>query len=764
MHIDPSRLVEDYKAYPNDVHDFFPDTPGTFAIQLRFRFEPKGTSNMPITKSLPAVIAWSFLLAFRGAALAAEPPAVGATKTDATILAARPDDMALFRRSRIWYVLSQDNATGLLLGLPQRLGKVILPSRRKEPMWQGVDDGGSVKLVIERDGDAGREGDAGGEEGHAGEEIFVGFFSDPRWWLAEPAQVRSFSEPGNRLIFRADDLPPGKYWIGAMQGGLPRPRALGVHSTWPAPVEVTVGETTTAELRLSPKFQNRPAGQSNLEEGFAGQWPKMDPARTVTVRTADTEGKPVPFCSVVLFERDPKLRSRVLFFRQFGTDAEGCGYCDQLSGPFSISTQRFDFLPERMAFRYQSHYEPLVRELAGSKNVTISCDVFPTGTCEVSGRIYDSAGQPLTAYFLSLERVVGLPIERYAGALPNNVDYTVQAIRLPIIDADGRFTVDGLAPGDYAIEAMNFDSLRHVYAVKKRHIHLKGAAATATADIELEAREPRYGRAVFDDGKPVTRGGWIAPFNAQGPWRGLSVNFESDGSFRVLLSKSEREGLDANAKGLIEFRSYGIDFNDQKFAVAEARFDDLSDDPRRPTKVVLEWPDDQPAASAADAAPKPPEKWKLAVGARPDFKLVDTAGQTRRLSDYRGKVVWINFFGTGCAPCLAEWPHLVELSKEHKQAGLTVLAICPQAAEIVEEFARHRQPLFTVLVDEKQTAVAEFLNNSSSLALPTNILIDRDGRIAHLSEDFTDDAFGELSAKARELLARQPVAGGKVCD
>ena len=55
-------------------------------------------------------------------------------------------------------------------------------------------------------------------------------------------------------------------------------------------------------------------------------------------------------------------------------------------------------------------------------------------------------------------------------------------------------------------------------------------------------------------------------------------------------------------------------------------------------------------------------------------------------------------------------------------------------------------------------------SNSSSLALPTNILIDRDGRIAHVSEDFTDDTFAELAAQARELLARPPAAGASDAD
>jgi hypothetical protein len=225
----------------------------------------------------------------------ADEPTTG-TQAQPTILAAHADDVELLRRSRVWYILSRDNGYGLLHGLPQRLGKAIVPSRRKEPMWQGVDDGASIKLVIER------EGDADGE-------IFVGFFSDPRWWLAEPVQVRSFDEPGNRLVCRVDRLPPGKYWLGAMIGGLPHAKALGVHRTWPSAVEVGAGQPTIAELRVSPKFTSMI--HPDFEQGFAGQWLKMDPTRTVTVRTVDKSGKPLPFCHVALFERDPHIHARI---------------------------------------------------------------------------------------------------------------------------------------------------------------------------------------------------------------------------------------------------------------------------------------------------------------------------------------------------------------------------------------------------------------------------------------------------------------------
>jgi peroxiredoxin len=474
----------------------------------------------------------------------------------------------------------------------------------------------------------------------------------------------------------------------------------------------------------------------------------------VAVHTVDRTGAPIPFCDITLIERDPGLPSRIKWFRHIGTDEQGLGYCDELAGPFSVDSQRFDFDPWQLAARSQYHHETQIRELATSKNITVTMDDFPTGTCKITGRVHDAAGNALTGFFLSVNRVVGFEIERFVGPLPGDVESHIQRTRVPVMDDDGKFTLDGLAPGDYAIEALDFDVLRHVFLVNKPHVHLAEPGDEAAVDVELEAREARYGRAIFGNDKPVTHGYWIAPFNQPATaWRGHSMNFMSDGSFRVLLSKSEREGIRENAKGMIEFHSRDKGIQAKKAAKAEIRFDDLSSDPLRPTKVVLRERDEMPAAVAAPLKPK--QKWKLALGDSPDFKLVDTKGQTRRLADYRGKVVWLNVFGTSCAPCLEEWPRLVELSQQHGAEGLVVLAICPQPAKEVEEFARLRSPPFPVLVDEHQDAVARIIN-PGLLVLPSNLLIDRDGRIAHLSEDFTDEEFAELTAKARKLLTREP--------
>src|SRR5262245_44002155 len=56
-----------------------------------------------------------------------------------------------------------------------------------------------------------------------------------------------------------------------------------------------------------------------------------------------------------------------------------------------------------------------------------------------------------------------------------------------------------------------------------------------------------------------------------------------------------------------------------------------------------------------------------------DFTLPALDGSTVHLSDFRGKVVLLDFWSTTCDPCLAAMPHLVELYKKEKENGLVVL-------------------------------------------------------------------------------------------
>ncbi len=63
----------------------------------------------------------------------------------------------------------------------------------------------------------------------------------------------------------------------------------------------------------------------------------------------------------------------------------------------------------------------------------------------------------------------------------------------------------------------------------------------------------------------------------------------------------------------------------------------------------------------------------------PDVPFRSLDGATVTLSDLRGKVVLINFWGTWCAPCLQEIPELVRLSHQFRQRGLEVLGVAVES-------------------------------------------------------------------------------------
>ncbi|MBI3866650.1 MAG: PD40 domain-containing protein [Planctomycetia bacterium] len=520
------------------------------------------------------------LLVAGGSALAAVKVAEPSPKPDTTTQDVAPTSAQqpagptakepTLAESRAWYVLSQTDADSLLYGLPQRLGRASELDRRDGPAWQGVDGGGQVELDITV------EGDAKGE-------IVVGFFESPRWWLAEPVQVRRFDKPGHYTV---DRLPPGKFQVGAMIGELPRPASLGVHRTWPEPLTITAGKSTDAALRVSHKFKDNVFLIGNLAEGFAGKWKEIDPKKTVTIQSSDQSGEPVPFCRITLVERQADDPTKIHFYHDVGTNDQGRAYFE-LSALFSLTYQRFDFVPETMTSRYQ-----YIREAKGFDSrrgpffVKRTWDEFPVGTGKVRGRIHDQHGRALTEYFLTLTRHEG------ADRLTND-DAQTYGLKLPITDSDGRFEVKDLAAGTYTLMVRHFDSVTHVSTFDGPKVTVPDEAnAEVEIDVEVEAKELRYGRAVFDDGRPVHPGSHTAWFtrDPNSPWGGKSFSqrTEKDGSFRVALSREERRLLSENSAGLIEVRA----FNDQHQTIAEVKvpFENLSENPRQPTKVVVPQP------------------------------------------------------------------------------------------------------------------------------------------------------------------------------
>jgi len=120
----------------------------------------------------------------------------------------------------------------------------------------------------------------------------------------------------------------------------------------------------------------------------------------------------------------------------------------------------------------------------------------------------------------------------------------------------------------------------------------------------------------------------------------------------------------------------------------------------------------------------------------PALTLPDERGKQVRLSDYRGKVVLLDFWATDCGGCRIEIPGYVQLQAAYKDRGLAVVGVsmdisyedlknAKEAWNRVAPFARQQKINYPILMADNHTGDVYGFN-----ALPATYLIDRTGRIA----------------------------------
>jgi len=111
----------------------------------------------------------------------------------------------------------------------------------------------------------------------------------------------------------------------------------------------------------------------------------------------------------------------------------------------------------------------------------------------------------------------------------------------------------------------------------------------------------------------------------------------------------------------------------------------------------------------------------------PKLEIKDVEGRALRLSDYKGKVVLLNFWATWCAPCRAEMPDLVKWQREYKSKGLQVIGVTypPEELAEVREFIKSINVNYPVALGDEQTK-AMFDEGET---LPVTVVIDKKGTI-----------------------------------
>ena len=131
-----------------------------------------------------------------------------------------------------------------------------------------------------------------------------------------------------------------------------------------------------------------------------------------------------------------------------------------------------------------------------------------------------------------------------------------------------------------------------------------------------------------------------------------------------------------------------------------------------------------------------PERPEYAIQA-PDFTLRTVQGDLFNLSDYKGKVVLLNFWGTWCGPCRREIPDFNKLHDKYQKDGLEIvgITITSGSPERIYNFMKEWDIEYTVLTDiedyetQRVTAYYGRAIGQPITGLPTTLIIDRDGYI-----------------------------------
>jgi peroxiredoxin len=143
--------------------------------------------------------------------------------------------------------------------------------------------------------------------------------------------------------------------------------------------------------------------------------------------------------------------------------------------------------------------------------------------------------------------------------------------------------------------------------------------------------------------------------------------------------------------------------------------------------------------------------------AAPDFALWSLDGQTVRLSDFRGRVVLINFWATWCGPCRGEMPEIEAVYREFKDQDFMVLAIneentsLDEARKLARDFRDELDLTFPILLDGPDGQV---FRQYRLYGLPSSFIVDKEGvirtvRFGPLNRDF-------LRAKLEEAYRGGP--------
>ena len=130
----------------------------------------------------------------------------------------------------------------------------------------------------------------------------------------------------------------------------------------------------------------------------------------------------------------------------------------------------------------------------------------------------------------------------------------------------------------------------------------------------------------------------------------------------------------------------------------------------------------------------------------PDFEVETLDGETFRLSDCRGKVVYLNIWATWCPPCVAEIPFIQALSEAHPD-DLVVIGVSMEPEQDVRDFVAENGLTYSFAIDDGSIGGVLY----PTYYIPNSVFIDPNGVITSMETGGTD--YETMEARFNEALA-----------
>ncbi|MBI5323672.1 MAG: TlpA family protein disulfide reductase [Ignavibacteriae bacterium] len=143
---------------------------------------------------------------------------------------------------------------------------------------------------------------------------------------------------------------------------------------------------------------------------------------------------------------------------------------------------------------------------------------------------------------------------------------------------------------------------------------------------------------------------------------------------------------------------------------------------------------------------------ELKVGeSAPEFQGETFDGKIIKLSDYKDRVVLLDFWASWCAPCQKELPYLMQLYDDNDDRNFVIIAVnidkkMVSAQKFLEKLTEKAN--FPIIWDSKSEIPILY----SIESMPTTIFIDKNGIIKHIHTGFTDSSKDLLKQELEELL------------